>query len=294
MESARNGRRLAAKAAFVSCVAAMVVAALPHPAAAAAATGKGTVRSGGSALNVRSGPATTYAKVGTVKTGTVLTLVCRVAGEFITGDVRRSNAWNRLTTGGYVSDAYIVYGKGASLAPTCPAAKPAPKPAPVPGPQQAPASNAAFLQQIAEPARASFREYKVPASVTMAQAILESGWGKSKLTLNDRNYFGIKCFGNPGTIAVGCHTYATTECDKAGKCYSTTAVFRVYRSATDSFRDHGRFLVVNNRYKPAFAHSKNPNAFAAAIHKAGYATDPKYTEKLVGLMKAYNLYKYDR
>jgi flagellar protein FlgJ len=133
----------------------------------------------------------------------------------------------------------------------------------------------------------------VPASVTIAQAILESGWGRSGLSLVDHNYFGIKCFGSPGTIAIGCRSYPTTECN-GNRCYRTTAQFRVYRTTADSFADHGRFLVVNQRYRKAFAYLKDPNRFAIEIHKAGYATSPTYSKNLIALMKLYNLYRFDK
>jgi flagellum-specific peptidoglycan hydrolase FlgJ len=150
-----------------------------------------------------------------------------------------------------------------------------------------------FIAAAVGPARASQREFKVPASVTLAQAILESGWGQSDLTRDDRNYFGMKCFGSPGRIAIGCHDYRTTECDPL-TCWEIVDSFRVYRSATDSFRDHGRQLATLDRYAPAFAYTNDPDRFAAEIHKSGYATDPEYPTKLVALMTRYNLYRYDR
>jgi flagellar protein FlgJ len=136
-------------------------------------------------------------------------------------------------------------------------------------------TNAQYIAAAVGPAQQGYREFGVPASVTIAQSILESGWGRSTLTKNDRNYFGIKCFsGSPGPIANGCHTYATFECTPT--CYNTTASFRTYASATDSFRDHGRFLTTNSRYKPAFAYTRDADRFLTEIWKAGYATDPDY------------------
>ena len=130
------------------------------------------------------------------------------------------------------------------------------------------------------------------AKVTIAQAILESGWGRSGLTKNDRNFFGIKCFNNVhGPIANGCHTYATYECLPV--CAPTTASFRTYASALDSFRDHGRFLFVNSRYLPAFAYTRDANQFLYQIWKAGYATSPTYYTNVKALMVRYNLYQYD-
>ena len=109
-----------------------------------------------------------------------------------------------------------------------------------------------------------------------------------------RNYFGIKCQnGKFGTIANGCYTYRTNECTKAGKCFVTTGVFRTYATMAHSLRDHGNFLKVNSRYKPAFAYTKNANKFIWTVWKAGYATDPNYYTKVTGMMSANELYQYD-
>src|SRR5436853_386170 len=71
-------------------------------------------------------------------------------------------------------------------------------------------TNADFIAASVIPAQQSQREFRVPASVTIAQAILESGWGRSGLTVNDKNFFGIKCFTPvPGPISIGCHSYST-------------------------------------------------------------------------------------
>jgi flagellar protein FlgJ len=154
-------------------------------------------------------------------------------------------------------------------------------------------TNAQFIAAAVAPAQQGYREFGVPASVTIAQSILESGWGRSGLTASDRNYFGIKCFGgNPGTIANGCHNWATYECTP--NCYSTYASFRTYASITDSFRDHGSFLTTNSRYRPAFTYSNDADQFLYQIWKAGYATSATYVANVQNLMRQYNLYQYDR
>lgn len=273
--------------------------------AASAATVTGTVKVKGTVVT-RSAPTTYSASTGTVRNGGKVAIACKVNGQYVKGKVSSTTQWDRLTNGRYVSHGYVSSSKKISA---CPAPAPAPAPtassAPATVPATAPsavpvtgplttASNAAFLAAAAGPAQASQREFKVPASVTLAQAILESGWGKSKLSMNDRNYFGMKCFGNPGTIGVACRDYQTQECDKVTLiCFPTTATFRVYNSPTDSFRDHGKQLATLTRYAAAFNFPKNPNQFAAEIHKAGYATDLTYTDKLVNLMTKYNLYQYD-
>ncbi|HKT02016.1 MAG TPA: sporangiospore maturation cell wall hydrolase GsmA [Rugosimonospora sp.] len=153
--------------------------------------------------------------------------------------------------------------------------------------------HAQFIAALAGPARASARTYRVPVSVTLAQAILESGWGASGLSTRDRNYFGIKCLsGVRGPYASGCRTYATRECG-GGRCWSTSASFRVYRTLADSVADHGRFLVVNGRYATAFAYRNNPNQFAVRLQLSQYATSPTYAQNLQQLMRQYNLYRYD-
>ncbi|HEX5658352.1 MAG TPA: glucosaminidase domain-containing protein, partial [Polyangiales bacterium] len=150
-----------------------------------------------------------------------------------------------------------------------------------------------FIRRAAPGARLGFREFGVPASVTIAQAILESGWGKSHIG-SANNYFGIKAQSPTsfGPIAIGTVTVPTREVIN-GKSVTVNGRFRKYRSMDDSMRDHGRFLRDNSRYRPAFAHSNDANAFAQAIHRAGYATDPKYSSLLIGIMRQWNLYQYD-
>lgn len=273
--------------AFVVIAAGVVVA----PASALGAV-TGTVKvNGGGVLNVRAGATTASARVGTLRNGAKVSIECQVEGQYIRGDVRATSLWNRLTNGRYISHAYV----SAGSIPKCGASQPTPSPSPVGSASPAqPMTNDEFIAASVPGAQQGWREFGVPASVTIGQAILESGWGRSALAMNDRNYFGIKCFNNdPGPIASGCRTYRTTECDKDGKCFTTSATFRTYRSMADSFRDHGHFLRSNSRYAPAFAHNRDPDKFLTEIWKAGYATDPKYDTKVIGIMKQYNLYKYD-
>jgi hypothetical protein len=154
----------------------------------------------------------------------------------------------------------------------------------------------AFLKTAAAGAQTGAREFGVPASVTLAQAVLESGWGKFHLGPAN-NYFGIKAFahGNRvdvGPIASGFVVRQTHEV-VGGRDVVVSARFRSYRSLGDSMRDHGSFLRANSRYAPAFAFSRDPNGFARAIAKAGYATDPAYADKLIGIMRANDLYRFD-
>jgi uncharacterized protein YraI len=242
----------------------------------------GTVTSGDGNVNLRTGPTTGSSISGTVANGGKVSLVCGVVGDLVNGTVRSTTQWNRLVDGRYISHAYVV-------TPTLHLCK-----ADAAGPVLVSPTHAQFIAAAVPAAQRGWREFGVPPSVTIAQAILESGWGMSGLASRDRNYFGIKCFsGKYGTIASGCHTYKTQECDKAGKCFNTSASFRTYSSVTNSFRDHGSFLRSNERYHPAFAYTRDANKFIFYVKKAGYATDPKYVTKVTGIMAANNLYRYD-
>lgn len=150
----------------------------------------------------------------------------------------------------------------------------------------------AFIERVGAGAKPSQAQYGVPPSVTIAQAILESAWGQSKIALEAKNYFGIKCRdGKPGPIAIGCVSFPTWECD--GGCHDTVAIFRTYASIDDSFRDHARFLRESPRYAAAFNHTGDADQFIREVHKAGYATDPAYSDKIIKLMNTYNLYRFN-
>ncbi|WP_051767747.1 glucosaminidase domain-containing protein [Amycolatopsis vancoresmycina] len=151
------------------------------------------------------------------------------------------------------------------------------------------AGNTDFIAVAGPAAQPGQAEFGVPASVTVAQAILESNWGRSA---PGNNYFGIKCgSGGHGPIAIGCQDLPTQECDPG--CHTVIASFRVYASMTDSFRDHGLFLRSNHRYDPAFDYPDNPDQFIREVAKAGYATDPNYAGKVIGLMGTYDLYRFN-
>ncbi|GIG60129.1 hypothetical protein Lfu02_45010 [Longispora fulva] len=231
-------------------------------------------------LKIRSTASATGTRIGAVDNGGPLALDCQVTGQPVEGTVRTTNRWDRLVSGGYVSDAYVAR---PAEPPACGAA-PAPAAAPVPP--------AAFIAGGVGHARRAQATYGVPASVSLGQAILESGWGSSELARVEHNLFGIKCFGWAGPIATGCARYKTSECEGA-RCYPTAATFRSYRSESDSYDDHGRFLRVNERYAGSFGATGDPDEFARRIAKAGYATDPRYADKVITLMKRYNLYQYD-
>jgi len=247
-------------------------------------------------LKVRSAPNNSGKIIRQLKNKTKVTIDCRVNGQYVKGSVRKTAQWDHLAgTAQWISHAYVV--TNAAI-PVC--APPARSSATVGSPPSVPAgptgtmTNAQFLAASVGPAQQSQREFGVPTSVTLAQAILESGWGRSKLSANDRNFFGMKCF-TQGAYANGCHTYVTNECTPApaSVCYTTSASFRTYASAANSFRDHGSLLAKSTRYRNAFKYTKNPVQFAVEIQKGGYATDPLYATKLAKVMADNKLTQYD-
>lgn len=126
------------------------------------------------------------------------------------------------------------------------------------------------------------QEYGIPASITLAQGLLESGAGHSRLASEGNNHFGIKCHGkrwNGGKI------YAND--DAPNEC------FRSYRSADDSFEDHARFLK-QKRYAPLFKLKiTDYKGWARTLRQCGYATDKRYADKLIEIIETYELYRYD-
>jgi flagellum-specific peptidoglycan hydrolase FlgJ len=147
-----------------------------------------------------------------------------------------------------------------------------------------------FISSIAEAAVESADRTGVPASVTIAQAILESYWGSSRLAREANNYFGIKAQTRGGSA--GSIWFDVWEVI-GGRNIVQSQAFRAYNSIADSFVDHGLFFVENPRYAPAIAAKADPQRFAREINRAGYATDPSYASKLIGLMDRYDLYRYD-
>jgi hypothetical protein len=148
----------------------------------------------------------------------------------------------------------------------------------------------AFLDATAPAARDAAFQTGVPASVTVAQAILESDWGRSQLAQSANNYFGIKAIsslGNDGVIWL-----PTSEYDDSGQTYETISPFRAYKSLTDSLTDHDR-LLLTSRYTVAMRVANDPKQFAQQLYAAGYATDPAYADKLIALMDRYDLYRLD-
>jgi hypothetical protein len=152
-------------------------------------------------------------------------------------------------------------------------------------------SERSFLDIAAEAAMASSARSGVPASVTVAQAILESDWGRSSLSLSAGNYFGMKAIGGLGNDGVV--WMPTAEYDEAGQRYETLSPFRAYKSLTDSMLDHDLLLRDAPRYAAAMQVRHDPRQFAHMLVQGGYATDPAYADKLIALMDRYDLYRLD-
>ncbi|SDD66892.1 flagellar protein FlgJ [Glycomyces harbinensis] len=256
---------------------------LPWCAAATQEATAARVNTGGGELNVRNAANSTAGRQGGFANGASLPVQCQVWGQEVDGTARTTGVWYKIGDKRYVSAAYVGWSKGEPWLPWCGQDPPS-----VPR-----GGNQGFISAHAPAAQAGDDATGVPASVTIAQAILETGWGRGALAREDHNLFGMKCFGSPGDHALGCRDYATFECSPTGGCFDIDATFRAYETVADSFRDHGDLLSNWSRYDTAMDHADDPKRFASEIQKAGYATDPKYAEKLIGIMDDYDLYRFD-
>lgn len=129
---------------------------------------------------------------------------------------------------------------------------------------------------------AQMERYNIPASITLAQGLLESGAGTSKLTEKSNNHFGIKA-------DKSWKGRRTSAMDNGRMCY-----FRAYDNAMESYEDHSKFLANRSHYAFLFDLKKTDyKAWARGLKKAGYAEDPAYPSKLINLIERYELYKYD-
>ncbi len=140
----------------------------------------------------------------------------------------------------------------------------------------------AYIANFSTIAKEEMRKYKIPASITLAQGILESGSGKGRLAVKANNHFGIKCHGWTGQ-KIYHDDDASQEC------------FRKYKHAQSSFEDHSTFLTTRGRYSKLFQLKEDDyKAWAKGLRAAGYATDRKYPQKLISLIERYQLYKFDQ
>ncbi|TLP74392.1 glucosaminidase domain-containing protein [Maribacter sp. ACAM166] len=140
-----------------------------------------------------------------------------------------------------------------------------------------------YIETFAETAQLEMVGYGIPASITLAQGLLESGNGKGELAMKTNNHFGIKCHkGWEGD-------YDFHDDDEKGEC------FRKYNHPMYSFRDHSVFLTTRSRYAFLFnLKHTDYKGWAKGLRKAGYATDPRYPQKLIYLIEKNGLHKYDR
>lgn len=139
-----------------------------------------------------------------------------------------------------------------------------------------------YIELYKDIAIEQMQKHRIPASITLAQGLFESGAGKSQLARYSNNHFGIKCHGWTGR-----KTYH--DDDARGEC------FRAYDNARQSYEDHSRFLVAGSRYRSLFQlKTTDYVGWARGLKKAGYATNPLYADKLIDIIERYELNKYDR
>lgn len=139
----------------------------------------------------------------------------------------------------------------------------------------------AYIDRYHDLAIEEMLKYKIPASITLAQGLLESGAGNSDLARKGNNHFGIKCHGWTGR-----KTYH--DDDERHEC------FRAYNSVRESYEDHSRFLSRKGRYERLFSLKiTDYKGWARGLKACGYATSPTYAQKLIDIIELYKLYKYD-
>ena len=139
-----------------------------------------------------------------------------------------------------------------------------------------------YIANFNEIAKQNMKSHGVPASITLAQGILESGAGKGKLALAANNHFGIKCHKGWTGDSIKHDDDAEQEC------------FRKYEQPQESYKDHSLFLTSRPRYATLFDLDKGDyQGWAKGLKAAGYATDVKYPDKLIGLIERFELYKFD-
>lgn len=145
---------------------------------------------------------------------------------------------------------------------------------------QSPADVHSYIERYKQIALEEERQYGIPAPITLAQGILESGAGTSGLTRNANNHFGIKAYGG-----------WTGGIYEAWDDEPVKSRFRRYTSAKESYHDHSKFLTENNRYSSLFSKSVfDYRGWAYGLQRAGYASSPTYAKALIGYIEAYQLY----
>jgi len=138
-----------------------------------------------------------------------------------------------------------------------------------------------YINQYKDVAIEQMLKYRIPASITLAQGLFESGAGLSELARRGNNHFGIKCHGWAGAKVYH-------DDDERNEC------FRAYDNAHESYEDHSKFLVNGQRYRGLFRlETTDYKGWARGLKAAGYATNPLYADKLIDIIQAYRLYEYD-
>ncbi|RRD46996.1 glucosaminidase domain-containing protein [Tessaracoccus sp. OH4464_COT-324] len=151
-----------------------------------------------------------------------------------------------------------------------------------------------FIAKLVSAAQQTQREYGIPASVTLGMAALETGWGRSSMTREPINtLFNIKCTKTASRYQKGCAEVASYEYRADGTRYLEVSRFRTYANWGDSVKDFGLFLSSLKRYRKAFDHKNDPDAFVREVRRGGYATDPRYADLVISIMRSHNLYRYD-
>lgn len=140
-----------------------------------------------------------------------------------------------------------------------------------------------YIKRYKDVARVEMKKYGIPASITLAQGLVESRAGNSKLAVQNNNHFGIKCFSKKCEKG-----HCTNHFDDNHKDF-----FRKYNSVWESFRAHSQ-LLEKDRYKKLKTYGKDYKKWAKGLKKAGYATDKRYDKKLIATIQKYKLYQYDK
>jgi LysM repeat protein len=149
--------------------------------------------------------------------------------------------------------------------------------------QQSKKSRQDYIKEYSTAAVNQMTKYKIPASITLAQGILESGNGNSHLSTKGRNHFGIKCHNDWTGKKI------FIDDDKKNEC------FRSYKNVSESYEDHSLFLTKYSRYSFLFELKiTDYKGWAKGLKKAGYATNPKYPELLIKIIEENELYSYDK
>ncbi len=173
-----------------------------------------------------------------------------------------------------------------------PAQKPKKRPAAAPPPAPTPAAlpiekpddqTSAYIARFRKIAQTEMEKYGVPASISLAQGLIESNAGASKLARANNNHFGIKCFQRK------CRSgHCTNHSDDSHKDF-----FRKYPNAWESWRAHS-VMISTGRYAKLKKHGRNYKKWAVGLKEIGYATDQNYDKKLIGVIERYGLQRYDQ